>query len=383
MTAQAEDVSISPLVTAIASTLTERIRTGKYLGQDGFPSERDLVNEFGVSRTLIRRVMETLEAENLIVRSPRCRTMIREAALLPHPPRTTRRSTIGLGMLASPYDPGTAAILHGINQTLNHDNYRVVIGSIVWNTSEAINLSQTRFLEQMTEDRDIVGVLLWYLGEAESLPALQKASAAGIPIVFMDRRPPAGIVADHVGVDNVRSAEKVVRHLIRQGHRRIAHITNLDQASTVQERMFGYRHALEQASLPFHPELVVTATESSLEEVPAVYGELTERLLRLPEPPSAVFAVNDVIAERFMSALRARGMRVPDDMAVAGFDGIERLRHCEPFLTTAYQPFELLGRRSASLLLERIESRTITEPQQILLQAPLHIHGSTLSGESP
>ena len=380
MVEQTDDISTSPLVSAVVSTLTERIRAGQYLGKEGLPSERDLAEEFGVSRTLIRRVLTTLETQNLILRAPRCRTMVREPMALVHAIRKTRRSTIGLGMLTPPYDPGTAAILHGINQTLNHDDYRLVIGSVVWNSWEAVEYAQARFLEQMMEDQDIVGVLLWYLGGAECVSALRRVLAAGIPIVFMDRRPPAGIVADYVGVDNIGSAEQVIRHLVRQGHRQIAHISNAETASTVSERMLGYRRALEQAGIPFRPELVVTASESCLEEVPPVYAGLAEQLLSLPEPPTAVFAVNDVIAQRFMGALRIRGLHVPDDIAVAGFDGIERLSHCDSFLTTAYQPFELMGKRAADLLLQRIVSGPTAQPHQVLLQAPLRIHGSTLSG---
>ncbi|HLV79052.1 MAG TPA: winged helix-turn-helix domain-containing protein, partial [Chthonomonadaceae bacterium] len=76
MNAQIDAVSSSPLVTAIAGTLTQRIHAGQYPGKEGLPSERELAVEFGVSRTLIRKVLDTLEAQHLILRAPRCRTLV-------------------------------------------------------------------------------------------------------------------------------------------------------------------------------------------------------------------------------------------------------------------------------------------------------------------
>lgn len=380
MSAPAETSLSSPLVEAVVSILAARIESGAYSGAEGFPSERELVDEFGASRTVIRRVLSLLESRELIHRAPRCRTVAREPAERANAVVRMRRSTIGLGMLASPYDPGMAAILHGINERLDHDAYRLVIGSMIWNSWESVQEQQNCFLERISGDQDICGVLLCYLGGEECVPALRKASDAGIPMVFFDRKPPTCVFADYVGVDNTASACEVVRHLIRLGHRRIAHITNLDPASTVQERLEGYRRALEEAGIRFDPELVVTATESSVEEVAPVYSALVERLMSLEEPVDAVFAVNDLIAQRLIGRLRLRDIRVPEDVAVAGFDGVERLSQSEPFITTAHQPFEQIGKRAASMLLARISSPRPAEYQQVMLQAPLRIHGSTLKG---
>src|SRR5262249_32195875 len=161
-------------------------------------------------------------------------------------------------------------------------------GNVVWDSWDSVCRSEARFLEQMTEDQDISGVLLWYLSGQVNLPALRKVRAANIPIVFMDRRPPIGFDADYVGIDNEHSAEEIVRQLIAQAHGRIAHITKGDNASTVAERLAGYRQALAKAQISFQPELVVQANEGSLQAAAAMHTELAERLLRLPDPPTAV-----------------------------------------------------------------------------------------------
>jgi LacI family transcriptional regulator len=387
---ETQNLTSSPLVSSLVETLTERIRTGRYSGAEGFPAERELVEEFGVSRNLVRRVLDILDERRLIVRAPRCRTVVRQ------PERATdlsserggaegsipetRRRTLGFSIWPGASDPGTSAVVQGVYNVLDHSAYRLVMGHVCWDSWETVRHSEREFLDQMAEDADIAGILLWHQSGHETLASLQRVRSMGIPVVFLDRLPPEGFDADFVGVENELAAEKAVEHLIKQGHRRIAHISNLDSASTVALRKAGYRHALEMARIPFQPELIFTATESSREEVPERYSALVSDMFALPEPPTAVFAVNDVIADRFVDALRAAGKRVPDDVAVAGFDGLERWSNRPPFLTTVYQPFEQLGEVATRLLLRRIESeaRGETRPyQRYLLNASLHVHGST------
>ncbi len=372
------DFSTSPSVTNIVGTLTERIHTGRY--QDGrwFPTERELVEEFGVSRTIIRKAVEALEKRNLIIRSPRCRTIVQQGlANYDLPPRETRRRNLGLWIWPGPVDPASASVVQGIYQALDHTAYRVVVGSPIGDDWSLMAESEARFLESMADDQDIAGILLWYIGGEVNLPALHRVRAAKIPLVFLDRRSPEGFDADFVGVDNVYSAEQVVKHLIHAGHRRIAHITNMDHASTVLERMEGYRRALKAAELPFRPDLILRETLPKQGRLEDVFAGLAESLLCLPESPTAVFAVNDHIALHLVAALRARGVRVPEDISVAGFDGAERWMPVTPFLTTALQPFDRLGGRAVDLLLHRIETGSTEAYQHILLDAPLTIHGST------
>jgi len=234
-------------------------------------------------------------------------------------------------------------------------------------SAEAFRRSEEAFLRRIVRDHDIEGVLLWYLGGNRNLPALQAVRAAGVPMVFLDRLPPPGFEADFVGVDNIGAAEAVVQHLLAQGHRRIAHVTNYDNASTVQERREGYHRALSRAGITPRPEWILQGSETAA----------VEALLSQSEPPTAVFAVNDVTGLGIVGALRARGQRVPEDMAVAGFDGVERWLPGTPFLTTADQPFERIGSTAAELLLRRIMEGPALPYRHVLLDAPLAVHGST------
>lgn len=364
---------ISPSAVVVANTLRERVLNGEYRDRGWLPTERELAQEFGVSRTIIRRAIGELERQNLVVRSPRCRPVIRRTTVSTIR-QDVRRLTLGLWIWPNTTFPSAFAILQGIYRTLDADRYRLIVESPVDTDWRLVMHSEAQFLERITRDRDVAGVLLWYLGGDANLSALRHVRDSGIPLVFLDRLPPEGFPADFVGVDNRYAAYQVVRHLVSRGHRRIAHITNIENASTVHERLLGYRDALREAGIPFRSELVLTDTFQPEDGVPE---PLAAQLLQIPDTPTAVFCVNDVVALRLIESLRARGIRVPEDMAVAGFDGLERWLPGTPFLTTANQPFERIGEWAIRLLLRRIEHGDGAPYQHILLEAPLSIHAST------
>lgn len=372
----------SPSVSHIVAVIEEHIQTGKYPDGRWLPSERELADAFGVSRITVRSAVAELEARNLVVRSPRCRPLVRRALTTPAVPSIERSERSQKNLVfwnwTGPGDPGGAAMTRGIQHALDPEEYRLIVSGPDRESPDSVLRSEKRFLERVASDPDIAGVILWYLGGRANIPALQTLRDAGKPMVFIDRRPPAGFDADYVGMDNEMAAREVVRHLIRQGHTRIAHLTNQEHASTVAERLRGYQRALEEAGLPFRPELVVPHTET-VQGRPEVSRELLETLIGLPQPPTAVFAVNDYAALHFITALRAHGLRVPEDMAVAGFDGLERWWPGEPFLTTAMQPFDRMGEQALELLLRRITGDPPTIYQHIMLDAPLKVHASTAS----
>jgi LacI family transcriptional regulator len=275
-------------------------------------------------------------------------------------------------------------LVQGIRQTLPQNEFRLVLETAIGADWSEVHASEAQFLKRLAEDRDIEGLILWYLGGDENRPALETVRECGIPMVFLDRRPPLGFDADFVGVDNAGAAQRAVQHLISLGHRHIAHISNLDFVSTVEERFLGYRRALTHAGIPFRPELVLRDPGTSMEDYREDCAPLVEALIALPDAPTAVFAVNDIVAHRVVMAIRERGLRVPEDISVVGFDGIERWGTALPFLTTADQPFEHLGAVAAELLQERIgENTPATAYRHILLDAPLTVRGSTARRHRP
>ncbi|HLV78996.1 MAG TPA: substrate-binding domain-containing protein, partial [Chthonomonadaceae bacterium] len=266
-------------------------------------------------------------------------------------------------------------------RTLDPDQFRMVVGNPVGPTLQECIRSESLALARMVRDTDIAGVILWYLGGEENLPALEALRAANMPLVFLDRLPPDGFDADYVGVDNEHAAAEMVRHLLSCGHERIAYVANTDTASTVAERRSGYRKALQEAGIANRKELTVVSpffpAPEEEETVPSAEAAI-QQLMAGPAAPTAIFAVNDDVAFLLLEALRHQGFQVPQDVALAGFDDIEHATPGPPQLTTVRQPFERMGQAAARLMLRRLEEGGAGVYQHIILDTALIVRGSTL-----
>jgi LacI family transcriptional regulator len=183
---------------------------------------------------------------------------------------------------------------------------------------------------------------------------------AGIPVVALDRDlgdPQASVV----GVDHEQGAQTAVEHLIALGHRRIAHIAGPSDIEVSARRRAGWERALAGAGLAADPDLVVEGT--FLEQGGFEAGV---RLLERLDEFTAVFAANDLTAVGFLAACASKGVQVPGDVSVVGFDGIHLTRYTTPTLTTVAQPIFELGQRAGELLLEAIASDDPVKVSEIL-----------------
>lgn len=161
----------------------------------------------------------------------------------------------------------------------------------------------------------------------------------------------------YVGVDNAAGATLAVKHLIRSGHTRIATVAGPQDMVAGIDRLSGYRLALAGAQL----EAYVAVGDFTQESGAVAIRELLDREPRL----DAVFVASDLMAIGVLRALRRAGRRVPDDVAVVGFDDIEPARYTEPPLTTVRQPIGGIGRRLARQLL-RLTAGEMIEPALVL-----------------
>ena len=366
---------LSPLVDQIVSEIQKRIKTGDYPEGHKLPPERDIAEEFCVSRMVVRNAITHLSERGLILCSPRCRPVVQKSAGIRHAYDTTRHS-IALSLWHSPSNPEGHSLLHGIHNEIDHDRYRIMLSSVVGNYWEEAVEAEAQFLSRASQDKDLAGIILWYIGGEQNTWALEEAKSAGIPIVFVDREPPKRFEADFVGIDNMCSARQVVQHLTDQGHRRIVHISNKDNASTVKDRFNGYLKALGMVGIKPERDWILREDNTELDIEPW-YDWAVRRVMDMPDHPTAVFAINDRTAFLFIEACQRNGIRVPDDLAVAGFDGVERFGRAAPFLTTANQPFERIGSLAVEVLLKRIENGPEGPWRYYCLDAPLVAWGST------
>ena len=168
------------------------------------------------------------------------------------------------------------------------------------------------------------------------------------------------------GVDKVVPAERpavhdVLCYLVSRGHRRIAHLSGSQDTPPGHLRLRGYREGLAAAGIPYDPSLVQCyswSRSSVAEGIRALYGGTDGN------EPTAVFAANDLMAIDAIRALTTLGRRVPEDVAVCGFDGIPEAEAIVPTLTTVDQGAEAIGRRAAELLLERLDTQEPIPPRE-------------------
>jgi len=227
-------------------------------------------------------------------------------------------------------------------------------------------------------ERDVIEELIAHRVEGiaiapvsdQSKPHLARLSRFGVPFVLIDRTV-AGVDCDAVLGDSVGGARRLVEHLVGLGHRHIGMIVEKDEVSTARERRQGYESALKAAGLPLDPRLVAETTPD-----PDGGFEGMGRLLAAEERPTAVFAVNNLVALGAIEAVRRAGLEVPDDVALVCFDDIEFASRLYPFLTALEQPAETFGTLGAQLLLDRIQGRGPTRDHVVVLPGQLTIRRS-------
>jgi DNA-binding LacI/PurR family transcriptional regulator len=162
-----------------------------------------------------------------------------------------------------------------------------------------------------------------------------------------------------------------VEHLISLGHRRIAMIAEAVSVSTARDRRRGYEEALTLAGIAHEPQLLL---ETSV-DLPGGYRAM-QILLGLDRRPTAVFAINNLVAVGAVKAIRECGLAVPDDIALVAFDDIEHVASLWPFLTVMPQAPETFGSIAAQLLMERISGRASAQRQVVILPSDLIVRES-------
>ena len=217
------------------------------------------------------------------------------------------------------------------------------------------------------DQRRVDGVILAPSADPERR-ALAYLRAARLPCVLVDRTPDPSF--DQVGVNNREAMRALVAHVAGFGHRRIGYVGGHPGFATTLERIEGYRAGLQLAGVSFDPSYLVTGSATT-----ASASEATSALLSLADPPTAIVAGNNMATIGAVRAIRSRGLKVPADVSVVGFDDFEWADCFEPRLTLVAQPCEEIGKRAASLLIERIANPS-GAPQSVRLDARLIIRDS-------
>jgi LacI family transcriptional regulator len=254
-------------------------------------------------------------------------------------------------------NPFFTMILRGVEDVAWRAGYHVILCDTQGDLAR-----ERAYIEDMLAFR-VEGVLIAPVGDRSSAH-VRLLKRNGVPFVLIDRAID-GFETDLVHGDSVGGARQLVEHLIELGHTRIGMVTETTDISTARDRQQGYRDAIEHAAIPFDQELV--AESSAID--PRVARESTLRLLDLTDPPTAIFAVNNIAAVAVVEAARERGLAIPEQLALACFDDSELASRLDPFLTVMAQPAETFGTLATQLLLDRVYGRA-QERRRIVVLPP-------------
>jgi LacI family transcriptional regulator len=191
-----------------------------------------------------------------------------------------------------------------------------------------------------------------------------------MPVVMIDRDLP-NVEVDAVLTDHQLGGVLATRHLIELGHKRIACIAGPSSIVPSAQRITGYRMALEEAGLSYDEALLIRGDYHAQSGM-----EITHAILKMDPRPTAIFALNDLMALGALRAAAEAGCSVPGDLAVVGYDDLEIARFTNPPLTTIAQPKKEIGAQAVNLLVDRI-SRNSRAPGRLVLPPELIVRRST------
>jgi LacI family transcriptional regulator, galactose operon repressor len=321
---------------------------------------KDVARLAGVSVATVSRVYNDSHLVRQETRE-RVRRVAEQLGYSPHGAArsliTSRTHTLGV-LLPDLYGEFFSEVIRGIDQASQRQGYHLLVSSARDDLESALRSMRGRVdgLIVMSPDLDA--------------GASRRSLPERFPVVLLNC-PPSDAAYDSIGIANFDGAHAMVRHLAGLGHRRIALIRGAEQNFDAAERLRGYRAALTELGLEQRHSL----------ELPGDFSEAAgfaaaQWILGNGDRPTAVFAANDGMAIGALSAFREAGLRIPEDIAMAGFDDIPMARYVDPALTSVHVDISALGERATVRLLALIREPADREPRRETLLTTLVVRRS-------
>jgi DNA-binding LacI/PurR family transcriptional regulator len=359
-----------PLHRSIYEQLLAEIQAGVYKPGERLPSEALLCERFQASRITVARAFQTLQREHLVTRRPGSGTYVEKPA---------RQDSLQFGLLIP--DLGTTDIFEPICQGIMRSP-AARFHSLTWGHSTGNETDLERAAEQLCQQyitQKVAGVFFAPAEFTETRDDVNRRIAcrlreAGVTVVLLDRcyEPyPKRSHFDLVGIDNHRAGRILTEHLLETGARRIIFAMRQHSASTVEGRLSGYRDAL----FSFDGRLSPVSISGDFED-PTWVRKMLER-----ERPDAIVCANDYTAAHLMQTLISLGIRIPEDIKMAGVDDVAYAKLLPTQLTTVRQNCAEIGAVAMAVMLDRIE-HPIQAVKDVLVRTELVIRASSC-GASP
>lgn len=336
----------------------------------------DIAKKAGVSRTTISRVLNNKSDVDEKTREKVLKIIDEVGYVANSVARNLRKkSTQKIGLLLYAYVSGVHVpglhiaseyyfeIIRGITFEAENADYNIILYSSLYSEGTLDNL------DKICKSGEVDGLIL--VGTGKMKPIIEKLKQNSIPFVVANRLI-QDLEVSYVGPDDEEGAYFATRHLIDLNHRRIAYLSRPSDEETNTYRLRGYKRALSEASIPFDSNLIAAASYEWGSGEKAMH-----LLLEQDNPPSAVFAFNDLLAMEAMRVCGAMNLKIPEDLAIIGFDDIHSAAVMQPSLSTIRQPLFEIGSQAMKILLSLIQNEDMP-PEQVIVPLAVVERESTM-----
>ena len=335
--------------------LIEQIEQGIFNPQDKIPTEAELVEITGLARATIRQAIQNLVNMGSVERKRKFGTFV-----LNRKDDKAERTIVGILVpdIRVGYAPELA---RGVQDEASQNQQSLILCD-----TDDLFVKAEYHANRLIEN-SVAGVIFVPTAASDEKNRLiiEKFEKADIPVVLADRKI-SGLNIDHVTTDNFTGAYKLTDYMIKQGHKSIAIIIS-DLYSTERDRLEGYKRALLDSGLEINSDIIMTHSGRFAERH---YLELAAKLLKRKKKFTAIFAGHDRIAYLVNSLAIEKGVNIPEDISIVGYDDLNPKCPHLASLTTMHQPIYEMGRESMKLINGRIKGE-FKKPQSIVLDSHL------------
>ncbi len=351
--------SSTPLYRQLSKILIKEIALNKYKTDDKFYTEKEIQAKYKVSTTTAKFAVNELVYRDILYRRPRKGTFVKDISGLNERKSDiiTKSNTVAIVLSKlisdSVLNPFYSVIIEEIESVMFNNGFHLSI-FIVDNSAK-----KNKMLLSKIQNSELSGIYL--IGGSLDKNLIRNIIDTGIHTVVID-----GPIRDKnlnsIVIDDVDGAFQAVKYLIENGHRKIAYIGGgfKDRASKL--RLEGYKKALLSAVIPVDENLIIMGKAINFENGFNCAEQLLENRKMLP---TAIFAVNDVVAIGVMKYILGNNFIIPDDISIIGFDDIEIASHVYPRLTTMKSNRNEIGKIAAEMMVTLIKGETIQEKERI------------------
>ncbi len=356
---------MAQLAETISRKIHEEIAAGTYGPRGKIPSERELEQKYRVSRVTVSRALARLQACGLVERRRGSGTFVIESLQNVSPTRTSRKLVA--------YISSGAKVRGDVYVSSGHEGMCNELNKNGQDLITRFYYSEEDYLAELASlaDSSFDAALIWHRASKEGDRLLQQLKRQ-VRFVLLDTYSDE-LSCDYVITDNAYGAKQMVKHLVSLGHQDIVYVTKrVAGLTSLESRQAGFVQEMLASGLPLTHELIWTFDETDDDALERV----VDSILACQRRPTAIFVANDLHAFDLYHILKKRGLRVPDDISLAGFDDIDRSKHFEVPLTTIAQDFYEMGRTAALIVQKQPQERESELFYQISIKPSLVVRDS-------